>query len=85
MRTALSGGLSFQGPFGRPNDEAGVALSWADPATGGRDETFGETFYRIALTPRLSLSPGLQIVMNPSENLQDDLSVVGGVRVLWML
>ncbi|MDG2307004.1 MAG: carbohydrate porin [Candidatus Binatia bacterium] len=85
VRTALSGGLSFQGPFGRPNDEAGVALSWADPATGGRDETFGETFYRIALTPRLSLSPGLQIVMNPSENLQDDLSVVGGVRVLWML
>lgn len=85
VRTAISGGLSFRGPFGRTNDEAGVALSWADPATGGRDETLAETFYRIGLTPRLSLSPGLQIVLNPSENLQNDLSVVGGVRVLWML
>ncbi len=85
VRTAISGGLSFQGPFGRKNDEAGIALSWADPSQGGRDETFAETFYRAALTPRLSLAPLLQIVVNPSDNLDDDVSVVGGLRVLWML
>ncbi len=85
VRTAISGGVSFQGPFGRKNDEAGIGFSWADPSAGDRDETFAETFYRLALTRRLSLSPGLQIVVNPSDNPADDVSVVGGLRVLWML
>lgn len=85
VKGVVSGGLSFQGPFGRKNDEAGIGLSWADPSGGDRNEKFLETFYRFAITRRLSVSPFLQIVVDPSDNPKDDSSVIGAIRLLWML
>lgn len=85
IETAISGGLSFQEPFGRQYDEAGIGISWAQAVDDGRDETYLEGFYRYSFTKRLSVSPFLQIVVDPAENPEDTASVVGGVRVLWML
>lgn len=85
IQTAFSGGVSVQDPFGRTNDEAGVGLSWAHPTDGTRDETFFETFYRFSVTKRVSISPFLQLVIDPAQNLEDEYSVIGAVRLLWML
>lgn len=85
VQAAISGGLSFQKPFGRKNDEAGLGVAWANPAENPRNETLFETFYRYAFTKRLSASPFLQVVIDPADNEEDDTSIVGGIRVLWML
>ncbi len=83
--TTISGGVSFPRPFGRDDDEAGVGFSWAKPAGGDRNEKFAETYYRWAITSRLSISPALQIVVDPSDSPEDDVSVIGEIRLLWML
>lgn len=85
IQTAVSAGLGFQEPFGRSGDEAGVGVAWANPSGPARVETYIETYYRAALTSRLSISPALQVVLDPTLNAQDDLSVIGEIRLLWML
>lgn len=85
VKATVSGGVSFAHPFGRANDGAGIGFSWGSPDIGGRDEGFFEAYYRLSFNEYLSISPDLQIVFPPAYNRDANVSVIGGVRVLWRL
>lgn len=83
-------GLNLEGLPGRPADSVGVAFShtgFADAyvaarRTGGenvsRRESVLELSYRAAITPRWSLQPDLQWVIDPHESRRDAL--IAGLR-----
>lgn len=80
-------GVALLGTFGgRDDDSAGVYVSWADlsdaPEAGfSEDETALEFFYKVQLTPFMSVRPDLQVIWNPSGDAEIDTAVVGGVRL----
>lgn len=81
-------GLQWIGPFdGRDEDIAGVALSRVvfsdDPGAGFDDhhETALEAFYRLQLTPWLSLKPDLQFIRHPGGDASLDDALVATLRV----
>jgi porin len=83
----LAGGLSLRGTFeGRNDDFTGLLVSWVDlsddDAAGFEsDETVIEFFYKIQITPWMSVKPDLQYVINPSGREDIDDAVVGILRV----
>jgi porin len=81
----LSGGLSFLAPFGRPNDQAGIAVSYTHPADHHlRDEYSAEAYYRVQLTEGIELSGSAQLIQNPAASDQDTVAVFGlRLRVLY--
>jgi carbohydrate-selective porin OprB len=83
VRLFASGGLAVEGPFGREKDLVGLGVAWSDPGEGEgeRSETLLELFYRIEIVKAVSLTPDLQLVFDPSNNPDDDLVVVPGVRL----
>jgi porin len=84
VRIFASGGISFERPFGRPDDQVAVGVAWSDPSPGYgfRSETLLEMFYRFELMKTVSLSPDLQLVFNPAGNPKTDVVVIPGVRLL---
>jgi hypothetical protein len=87
IRLTASVGLSLGRPFDRSRDSAGIAFSWAAPTVGGiklQDEMLVEVYYRLALTQRLSLSPDVQVVIDPSANPDVDAAVLLGARLTWI-
>lgn len=73
----ISGGIGFIEPFGQKNDTLGIGAAWARPTDGTlRDQYGGEAFYRVQLTPVLSVTPGFQLIVNPSLNPTDDVIVL---------
>ena len=82
VKTFVSGGFGFDGPFGRSGDYFALGVAWSDPSqgTGVRNETILETVYRFQLTPTLELSADFQFVFDPAANPQDDFVFVPGVR-----
>ena len=78
----VSGGVSFLRPFGRPNDQAGVGLSWTHPVdTDFRDEYAAEVYYRLQVTEGLEVSGSAQLILDPSANPDHDAVGVFGLRV----
>ena len=61
-----------------------IGAAWSDPSSGvgSRDETLLELFYRFHLAKAISLTPDLQLVFDPANNADDDVVVVGGIRLL---
>ncbi len=80
----VSGGIGLEEPFGRERDLLAFGVAWADPSSGegSRDETLLELFYRVHLAKAISITPNLQLVLDPADNPDDDVAVVGGVRLL---
>jgi porin len=64
----------------RERDLLGVGISWGSPSLGGRDQWTGEIFYRSQIR-NLAITPSLQLIADPSRHPDDDLLVVGGLRV----
>jgi hypothetical protein len=81
----VSAGFSFLAPFGRPNDQAGVAVSYTHPADHHlRDEYAAEAYYRLQLTEGIELSASAQLIQNPAASDQDTVGVFGlRLRVLY--
>ncbi|MEO1129522.1 MAG: carbohydrate porin [Planctomycetota bacterium] len=77
----VSAGFGTQRAFGLGDDALGLALSWARPPdTSLRDQWGAELFYRAQLTTRLQLSPGVQMIVHPSENPDADVVAVFQLR-----
>jgi porin len=85
IRHLVSGGVSFLKPFGRVNDQAGVAASFTHPTGDAlRDEYSGEAYYRLQLTDGVELSGSAQAIVDPSAGSQDVVGVWGlRLRVLY--
>jgi porin len=80
----LSGGLSWLTPFGRVNDQAGIAASWTRPSDDDfRDEYSTEVYYRLQLTEGIELSGSTQLIVDPSAGDQD-LAAVYGLRLRFL-
>jgi porin len=68
----------------RPNGdigEFGGALGWeslSDDSLG--DQTAAEIFFRWDLTPYLSLTPSVQVLIDPALNQSEDVIILGGIR-----
>ena len=80
------GGLTLAAPFAsRPADLVGLGVAWAEIGDLGRvaddcgSETVVELFYKLALTPWMTLIPDLQWVDRPSG--LDGTTFVAGLRV----
>ena len=75
-------GLGLETPFGQDDDVAGFAGSWSRPADRTlRDQWGFETFYRFQLTDVLQVTPGAQIIVDPSLNPSEDVIGIVQVRV----
>lgn len=71
-------GLSLLRPFGRHEDQAGIAIAWTRPSDSSlRDEYAAEVYYRLQLTRGMELSGSVQAVKDPSASDQDWTGVFG--------
>ena len=81
----LAGGVVLSGMLDQREDDAfGVYVSYVDLSSKGgfvEDETAIELFYRLQLTPAISLKPDLHIITNPSGDPGIDTAVVGVLRL----
>ena len=71
----LSAGVSIVRPFGRPDDDLGIAYAWTKPNNVYGNEPVGsdpqsasvlETFYRLQVTNTVQFSPDMQVSFNPA-------------------
>lgn len=83
----IAAGLVFQGTLpGRDDDGFGLLYSWTDlsddpNATFPRDEHVFEVYYKVQLTPAISLTPDIQVIANPNGSATTQTAVVGGLRL----
>jgi carbohydrate-selective porin OprB len=81
--------MMLKRPFGWVDDRLGVAGFYAKPQddNGGalREEYGLEAFWRFQLTPRLDLTPDLQLYLQPGRNDRDDPVAVFGLRLRYIL
>lgn len=77
-RSLVSGGLAWEGLFGRRSDflALGFARGEASPA-GGRAELLGELVYRCQVNRWLAVSPDVQHVRHPAHALASGAWVFG--------
>ncbi len=78
-------GLAYLDPFGIQG-EAAVGGMWTQPikdifpGTGQRDQYGVETYWRMQITPNLTLTPGAQVVFDPSFNLGEDVVFIPHIK-----
>ncbi len=74
-------GVVVDGIFGQTNDAVGLGYTWSDPADQALDNQGAiDAFYRVQLTPEISISPVLQVVFDPVRNPDQDTVFVWGIR-----
>ena len=84
MQKSVSLGFGYQ--LVPKGDLLGVGFNWGQPNEdtfdpGLRDQYTFEVFYRWQLTPRLAISPDLQLLVNPALDPDQDRIWVFGFRV----
>ena len=73
------GGVLYR--FGNGIGELGGTLGWESLSRQGlRDQKTSEIFFRWDVTPNLSLTPSVQILIDPALNPSDDVVLLGGFR-----
>jgi carbohydrate-selective porin OprB len=79
----ISGGITLERPFGREGDLLSLGIAWSDPSpgAGNRSETLLEFYYRLEISPSITITPDLQIALDPANNPKNDAIVIGGVRL----
>jgi porin len=74
----VSVGVSWLQPFGRINDQAGIAASYTHPSSPDlRDEYSTEVYYRLQLSEGIEVSASTQLIFDPSAGDQDEVAVFG--------
>ena len=75
-------GVGFERPFGAQDDVAGIGASWSRPSDLSlRDQWGFEAFYRFQLTTVIQLTPGFQVIVDPSLNTTEDVIGIFQLRV----
>ena len=79
---SVSLGLGWEEPFDRPDDLVAVGWAWSDPSeSGDRSEQVIELFYRCQLTDHLAVSPGVQVVLDPTDHADEDVLAIFNLRL----
>lgn len=77
----ISGGVMFLNVLGQSDDVIGLAASRVKLADASlREESTFEAFYRFHVTPEFSISPGVQLIMNPANATEYDRVTVLSLR-----
>jgi porin len=77
----VNGGVVIDDIFGRANDRIGVGLTWSRPSNGALDDQGTlDAFYRIQITEEISVTPIVQLIVDPARNPDEDQVVVLGIR-----
>ena len=78
----FSMGVGFGQPFGRSHDQLGFGIATGKPSDPNlRDETIVELYWRFRINPFVSLTPDLQVVVDPANNPAKDRITVLGLRL----
>ncbi|MEZ6165537.1 MAG: carbohydrate porin [Phycisphaerales bacterium] len=81
----LAAGACWVGPWSsRPDDATGIYITFIDLSEDAGytdDETVIELFYKLQLTPFLSIKPDLQYIIDPAGNSTIDDALVMGLRL----
>ena len=82
--TTVSTGFALYGLGGKANT-FGAAINWADVIAANDDQITLEAFYLMKLTSFWELTPDLQIVQNPANNLNENQAIILGLRtrLIW--
>ncbi|MDJ0974152.1 MAG: carbohydrate porin [Planctomycetota bacterium] len=68
--------------FYRHGDLAAIGLSWGRPfGDDVNDEYVSEIFYRFQVTKELAITPSLQLLVNPTNNPDEDVVGLFGLRI----
>ena len=60
----------------------GVGLAWGQPEDSSfRDQYVTELFYRFQVSSKIQITPGFQVIFDPSKNIDDDMIGIFGFRV----
>jgi len=85
IKTAANAGIVFRQPFGYRDDALGIGFLYASPSDDAqRKEYGGEIYWRLQLTPRLDITPDLQ-VYRPGQEDAGSVTVVGALRFRYVL
>jgi hypothetical protein len=77
----LTAGMAALAPFG-VQGEIGLGTAWMEPVNPAlRDQYGGEAYWKILLTPDLWITPGVQVVINPSFNLDEDAIAIAQFKL----
>ncbi len=81
---AAENAVSVGFEFAVRDDQAwALAFGWAEPSGPGlRDEYVIETSYRVQVSPSISLTPDLQLLIDPAKNPAADTVLVAGLRCI---
>jgi porin len=74
-------GVGLEDPLGRRDDLVGFGFGWGEPKRSGRDQYTVEAFYRVRITPILSLTPDAQVILNPTNDKTRDLIWLFSLRM----
>ena len=73
-------GLALLRPFGI-RGEIAMAMSWADPINKNQRDQYGlEAYWKILLLPNVWITPGLQLIFDPTFNPQEDTVAIGQIK-----
>jgi len=73
VKQLLSLGFGISDPLRYSGDFFGVAFAWGDPVEDSlRSQVVFETLYRIQLSSIAQLTPDLQLIINPTNNPDED-------------
>ena len=83
VKQLLSLGFGISGPLNNTGDFFGMAFAWGDPVQDSlRSQYVFETLYRVQLTPIAQLTPDIQLIVNPTNNPNEDFLAVFGIRLI---
>jgi carbohydrate-selective porin OprB len=81
IQQLISTGIGFIDTFGREKDVAGIGLAWGVPVNKSlRDQYTMETFYRFQVKQHLQITPGFQLLVNPSNDPDNDVEGIFAIR-----
>lgn len=100
LNVMLAGGVGIRAPFGQKNDLIGLAAAWGqrdlgtidtngdnipDLAIGNVNQFSAEAFYRLQVIKEFSITPHVQVIVNPALNAGKNFVAVFGLRGRWAM
>ena len=78
----FSVGFGFTGPLNRPYDQLGIGLASGEPSDDSVPrETILEAYWQFRVNPYVTVTPDIQLVLDPADNPLKDRIVVLGMRL----
>ncbi len=83
VKSVLSGGTVYKGPFGMTDDQIGLGAWWLRPTDSEvRSDEYGvEAYWRMQLTKWIEFTPDVQLIMHPAGNENECVEAVFGLRL----